>query len=74
MSNIADVKIWARDDLLRVVTSIYVTKMSANAAQMPREERAGFVSGLASFALFVGIKPADFLSPADMKLIQERLR
>lgn len=73
MNKVGDIKPWFRDDLLRVVSAIYVSRTS-NARETNKEERIGFVCGLASFALFVGVKPADFLSPADMQLIQERLR
>jgi hypothetical protein len=70
MSN--NLKPWFRDDLARVMMSIYFsTVMSRSGSAMNDEYRKGFAAALSSFAIVVGINPESILHSDDVQLLRE---
>lgn len=76
MSNIADVKVWTKETLGNVLSSLYFTKkVTVNTADRKSLlDWVGWLDGLAAVALYVGIQPGSFISPDDMKLMKETKR
>ena len=75
MINISDLKPWFRDDLERLLTSIYFTSKAATGYQTGSQEyHTGFVAALSSIALMVGVSPDVFLAESDLPESLERKR
>lgn len=72
-ANVSDIKPWFRDDFERTLASNYFTFCAGN-KNCDRQYRAGFVSGLAAFALAVGVDIGLILSPEDMQLLTQNAR
>lgn len=71
MPSVADIKPhFAIPDLYNTVSSLYFTFCQVNPNRNNEKYRAGFISGLAAFALQVGINPATFLSENDLNLLR----
>lgn len=68
--NVSDINPWFRDDFERTLASSYFAFCSGN-KNCSRQYRAGYVSGLAAFALAVGVDIGKILSPEDMKLLAQ---
>jgi hypothetical protein len=76
MSNVSNIKPWFREDIARVLMSIYFTSISsgANSEGASEHYRTGFASALSSVAIMVGVNPESFLDPKDIRLIQSVAR
>jgi len=83
MSNVSDIKPWFREDLARMLMSVYFASKSKpspsfdyaakGAAPLRMEEDGyskGFAAALASVALAVGLNPESFLSPEDIQRLR----
>ncbi len=70
--NVSDIKPWFRDDFARTLGSIYFSFCTGEKAS-DRQYRASFVSGLAAFALAVGVDIGSILSPEDMNLLAQKM-
>ncbi len=80
MSNVSDIKPWFREDLARMLMSVYFASTpSGTPRHLPQiqeqnlEEEAyrkGFAAALASVALAVGVNPESFLSPEDIQRLR----
>lgn len=75
VSNVSEIKPWFREDLARVLMSIYFSSQSAPAplgdvAQREGYEK-GFAAALAAVALAVGVNPESFLSPEDIQRLRK---
>lgn len=69
MSNVSDIKPWFREDIARMLMSIY---FAASAAKRNDERfKAGFAAALSSVSLAVGVNPESFLSPDDIQLLRK---
>lgn len=72
MSNVNNVKPWFREDIARVLMSIYFASTSTNAIGLYNKEyRSGFASALSSVAIMIGVNPETFLSPDDINLLHQ---
>lgn len=69
-NNVSDIKPWLRDDFLRTLSSIYFSN-TMNGQEVDAQRRKGFLTGLVSFALAVGVNPESFLSPEDIQLLRK---
>lgn len=75
MSNVSDLKPWFREDIARVLMSIYFASVSSHADNSENAEyRSGFASALSSVALVVGINPESILAPDDINLLRQNTR
>lgn len=80
MSNVSDIKPWFREDLARMLMSVYFASTPSGASRhLPQiqeqnleEEgyRKGFAAALASVALAVGVNPESFLAPEDIQRLR----
>ena len=73
MSNVSDIKPWFREDLARMLMSVYfASKSSLTPAPLPEGEgySKGFAAALASVALAVGVNPESFLAPEDIQRLR----
>lgn len=72
MSNVSDLKPWFRDDIERLLISIYFTSAAAGRSQSNDiEYQTGFASALSSIALMVGVDPKSFLTHANIQEIHQ---
>lgn len=69
--SVADVKPHFQKDLLKTLQSLYFAFATSNPNRHDRYFRVGFVNGLASVALQVGVNPQDFLSADDIELMRQ---
>jgi len=80
MSNVSDIKPWFREDLARMLMSVYFASKSkpspsfdyaAKGAAPLRMEEDGYSKGFAAaLALAVGLNPESFLSPEDIQRLR----
>lgn len=70
--NVSDIKPWFTDDFARMLASIYFSFCAGKKAS-DRQYRGDFVSGLAAFALAVGVDIKSILSPEDMQLLSQKM-
>ncbi len=74
-NNRSDLKPWFREDIARVLMSIYFTSTTSQSQQSNNEEfRSGFASALSGVALMIGVNPESFLKQEDIKLLQQSSR
>lgn len=72
MSNVSNIKPWFREDIARILMSIYFAAASANQrACNDHRYSVGFAAALSSVALAVGVNPEAFLSPEDIQLLRK---
>lgn len=72
MSNVSDLKPWFRDDLERLLKSIYFTSAAAGRSESNDiEYQTGFASALSSIALMVGVDPKSFLTHSNVQNIYQ---
>ncbi len=75
MSNVIDLKPWFREDIARVLMSIYFASVTANShASLNAEFRSGFAAALSSVAINIGVNPESFLAPEDIRLLRQSSR
>lgn len=66
-----DLRPWFREDIARVLVSVYFASVTTNMHTTPNEDfRTGFASALSSIAIGIGINPESFLAPDDIKRLQ----
>jgi hypothetical protein len=68
--SVADIKPYYKNNFLDTLRSLYFAFSTSNPQRNDNYYRVGFVNGLASVALQVGVNPADFLSADDIDLIR----
>jgi len=67
----SDLKPWFREDLARVLMSIYFTSVTARSGSSRTAEfRSGFAAALSSVAINIGVNPDSFLAPEDVNLLR----
>lgn len=72
MSGVSDLKPWFREDIARVLMSIYFTSVAVNSnSETTAEFRSGFAAALSGVAINVGVNPESFLAPEDIKLLRQ---
>ena len=72
MPSVADIKPrFANDDIYPMLSSLYFTFCQMNPNRHDLNYRAGFIAGLAAFALQVGLNPTSFLSENDLNLLRK---
>lgn len=72
MPSVADIKPrFAKEDLFPLISSLYFTFCQMNPNRHDLNYRAGFIAGLAAFALQVGLNPTSFLSENDLNLLRK---
>lgn len=72
MSNISDLRPWFREDLARVLMSVYFASAISDSRTTPNDRyRNGFAAALSSVAINVGVNPETFLTPEDIVLLRQ---
>lgn len=71
MPSVADIKPRSEKDLFSMISSLYFTFCQMNPNRHDLNYRAGFIAGLAAFALQVGLNPTSFLSENDLNLLRK---
>ncbi|WKZ47694.1 MAG: hypothetical protein QY306_17970 [Anaerolineales bacterium] len=72
MSNFSDLKPWFREDIARILVSIYFASAASSSQSSINEAfRNGFATALSSVALNIGINPESFLAQEDITLIRK---
>ena len=75
MSNVSNLKPWFREDLARVLMSIYFTSVATDSHYPKNSEfRNGFAVALSSIAINIGVNPESFLAPEDIELLRQSSR
>jgi hypothetical protein len=68
----SNLKPWFRDDLARVMMSVYFSSlMSRPHKEWDDEYRVGFAAALSSIAIIIGINPESILGSQDIGLLRE---
>jgi hypothetical protein len=75
MSNINNLKPWFREDLTRVLISIYFTSLvSQPVNETNRDYRDGFAAAISSVAIGLGINPESLLTNNDLMSLRATTR
>lgn len=71
MSNVSNLKPWFREDIARVLISIYFTSLTSNPSdQINSDYRSGYAAAISGIAMGLGINPESFLINDDLKLLR----
>lgn len=68
--NVSDIRPHYKNNFLDTLRSLYFAFSTSNPQRHDNYYRVGFLNGLVSVALQVGVNPADFLSAEDADLIR----
>ncbi len=72
MSNYNDLKPWFRDDIARVLMSIYFASLTSNSSsEINGDFRSGYAAAISGIAIGLGINPESFLVNDDLRLLRE---
>ena len=79
MADVNEIKPYFKIDFLSLLKGIYFVSVATRLLRGNRKPdieelryRAGFASGLSSFALAVGVNPEQFISKEDLELVRMR--
>lgn len=73
-TNVSDVKPWFKEDIFRLITSIYFAHSVSPDISISENDlyRAGFADAMSSLAISAGIDPKSFLTPKDIQLFNKK--
>jgi hypothetical protein len=72
MYNAGDLRPWFREDIARVLMSIYFASAASNSRTSENDRyRSGFAAALSSVAINIGVNPESFLAPEDINLLRQ---
>ena len=72
MPNDSDLRPWFREDITRVLMSVYFASATSDSRTPDNDRyRSGFAAALSSVAINIGVNPESFLAPEDINLLRQ---
>lgn len=71
MRTVADIKAHSPADICRTLRSLYYAFVTSNPSRNDKYIRVGYVNGLVSVGMQVGIEPSEFVNKDDIELLRK---